>query len=158
MPPVILDRDFVGADKGLVPPVRRLQAGTFGLEISNLDRADPPDYTPGSVPRSPQFNSNVFALTNTPGMPRLDVVCAVRGFDPAATPIIWRLETSYVVAGTKRRTIAMPIRSTEAWSNHCVTNGPERRTPPLLLCSVPTGMSLTTTEPIASQAETPFLR
>jgi hypothetical protein len=97
MPPVILDSKFVGADKGLVPPLRRLQVGTFSLEISNLDRADPPDYTAGSVPRSAQFNRNVFALTNTSGMPRLDVVCTVRGFDPAVTPIIWRLETSYVV-------------------------------------------------------------
>ncbi|MEA2877263.1 MAG: hypothetical protein QOF14_2459 [Hyphomicrobiales bacterium] len=95
---VIIDSNvFEGENEGLVPPLRRLTDGAFGLTIVNLDRADPPSYQPGSVPRGTKFNANVLSLKATPAMPRIDVVCDVKGFDPATVNIHWRLQTLQVL-------------------------------------------------------------
>jgi hypothetical protein len=112
--PVILDNEFPDYDSGLpLPrtvlttpgrfPVARSGANTLQivaplLQITNLDRRTPPGYRPGGVPRAPEFNSNVLAITATPAMPRIAVQCAVRGFSPAQTPIYWRLQCRHVLA------------------------------------------------------------
>jgi hypothetical protein len=92
----ILDTDFSSADAGLQTPVRRIAHGYRRLAIANLDRSDPPGYTAGGVPRS-DFNANVFHLTAQPSMPPIHVSCAVDGFDPATTPIMWRLVCRHVM-------------------------------------------------------------
>jgi hypothetical protein len=92
----LLDSRFADANRGLVPPARNLSAGGAALRIENLDRADPPGYQPGDVPRG-KFNANVFSLTAAPAMPRIPVVCSVTGFDPAQTPIEWRLVCRHVL-------------------------------------------------------------
>ena len=85
----ILDNDFAPADAGLRTPTRLLAHGNCRLAIANLDRSDPPGYTPGGVPRS-DFNANLFRLTARPRMPAIRVSCAVEGFDPLDTPILWK--------------------------------------------------------------------
>jgi hypothetical protein len=95
--PVIDDQDFTGADKGLALPVRRLADGTLSLKITGLDRADPPQYSPGGVPRAPTFNANVLSLQVAPAMPQIKVACTLAGFTPSArTPIFWRVQTLHV--------------------------------------------------------------
>lgn len=116
----ILSSDFEGWDDGLKPPARDTgvlenepalicKAGAqtsnfntlivepFVLRIQNLDRSDPPDYKPGSVPRSASFNYNVFEISSTPQMPEIAVSCYIFGFDPAETPIYWRLQCRHVL-------------------------------------------------------------
>src|SRR5437016_788423 len=101
--PIIDDTTFAGSDQGLALPLRRTSAGSFALRISNLDHADPPaPYQPGGVPRATGFNHNVFAFTDDPKMPKIPVVCDAVGFDPAATKIVWRLQTLYVVGRYKK--------------------------------------------------------
>src|SRR5262249_51321829 len=98
MPPVIDDRTFANSDQGLPVPARRQSADGFALRISNLDHADPPPpYRPGGVPREPEFNANVVTLKPDPAMPAIGLECEIAGFDPATTPIRWRLQTLYVV-------------------------------------------------------------
>ncbi|MDB5530330.1 MAG: hypothetical protein JWR51_3433 [Devosia sp.] len=97
MPPVIDDDVFEGSGDGLGLPVRRLAEGPFGLEISGLDRADPPGYSAGGVPRADGFNGNVFELPVTGGMPEIKFSCKVSGFDPKVVPVIWRLQTRHVL-------------------------------------------------------------
>src|SRR5262245_40438808 len=92
----ILDNDFAPADAGLDAPVRVLAHGNRRLAIANLDRNDPPGYTPGGVPRS-DFNGNLFRLTPRPRMPAIRVSCAVEGFNPVNTPILWRLVCRHVL-------------------------------------------------------------
>ncbi len=92
----ILDNDFVPADAGLDTPVRVLAHGDCRLAIANLDRSDPPGYTPGGVPRS-DFNANLFRLTPRPRMPGIRVSCAIEGFDPVNTPILWRVVCRHVL-------------------------------------------------------------
>ena len=92
----ILDDDFASADVGLQTPTRVLAHGRCRLAIANLDRNDPPGYIPGGVPRS-DFNDNVFRLTARPRMPAIRVACAVEGFDPVSTPILWRLVSRHVL-------------------------------------------------------------
>jgi hypothetical protein len=92
----ILDTEFASADVGLNAPVRRIAHGQYRLAIANLDRTDPPGYTPGGVPRS-DFNANLFHITRRPRMPAIQVSCAVEGFDPIATPILWRLVCRHVL-------------------------------------------------------------
>ena len=92
----ILDTEFSSADAGLQTPVRRTAHTNRRLAIANLDRSDPPGYTPGGVPRS-DFNANLFHLTVEPRMPAIRVSCAVDGFDPATTPIMWRLVCRHVL-------------------------------------------------------------
>lgn len=114
--PRILDNNFEGSDRGLQPPRRRtvlaapganpvarsggntLQTAGPALQIANLDRADPPGYRAGSVPRAPAFNANVLAITGTPAMPPIAVRCTLRGFAPRQTPILWRLQCRHVLA------------------------------------------------------------
>jgi len=114
--PEILNNNFPDHDSGLRPPQRRTKSTTAGrapvarsggntlqtagplLQITNLDRADPPGYRAGGVPRSPQFNRNVYAITAAPRMPEISVRCAVRGFSPQQSPIHWRLQCRYVLA------------------------------------------------------------
>jgi hypothetical protein len=101
--PVIDDKTFAGSDKGLPLPLRRTSAGSFALRISNLDHADPPQpYQAGGVPRAAAFDRNVFAFTDDPKLPTIPVVCDAIGFDPAATKIVWRLQTLYVVGRYKK--------------------------------------------------------
>ncbi|PBC08177.1 hypothetical protein [Mesorhizobium sp. WSM3859] len=103
MPPVITDNNFPGSDDGLAVPVRRLVDGPFGLRIENLDRTDPPTpYKAGGVPRSGAFNTNVLTLPVGGGMPELKVLCKISGFDPSATPILWRLQTRHVLGRFQR--------------------------------------------------------
>ncbi|MGU3655993.1 M15 family metallopeptidase [Methylobacterium fujisawaense] len=97
MKPIIDDATFEGEDKGLAPPVRRTTDGPYRLSIRSLDREDPPGYRLGGVPRSDAFNGNVFALQSKGGMPTLDIDCEVSGFDPAATPLLWRLQSLHVL-------------------------------------------------------------
>jgi hypothetical protein len=93
----ILDNDFAPpADAGLQTPTRLLAHGNCRLAIANLDRSDPPGCTPGGVPRS-DFNANLFRLTARPRMPVIRVSCAVEGFDPVDTPILWRLVCRHVL-------------------------------------------------------------
>ena len=92
----LLDNDFAPADAGLETPVRVLAHGNCRLAIANLDRNDPPGYTPGGVPRS-DFNANLFRLTPRPRMPAIRVSCAVEGFDPVNTPILWRVVCRHVL-------------------------------------------------------------
>lgn len=92
----ILETDFPSADAGLHTPVRVTAHGHRRLAIANLDRTDPPGYTPGGVPRS-DFNQNLFHLTAGARMPAIRVSCAVDGFDPAVTPIQWRLVCRHVL-------------------------------------------------------------
>lgn len=114
--PEILNNDFPDHDSGLTPPRRRTTATTAGpapvarrgdnalqtagplLQIVSLDRADPPGYRAGGVPRAPQFNRNVLAITSAPRMPEIAVRCAIRGFSPQQSPIHWRLQCRYVLA------------------------------------------------------------
>jgi hypothetical protein len=93
----LLDGAFAGADAGLPVPERRTDAGRAVLRIENLDRALPPGYRDGGVPRRTEFNANVVHLTGEPCMPRIDVRCAVAGFDPAESPIQWRLVCRHVL-------------------------------------------------------------
>jgi hypothetical protein len=86
----LLDSAFPDANRGLTPPRRNLTTAGATLRIANLDRADPPGYKPGDYVRGP-FNSNVFAITAEPCMPLIGVQCETAGFDPATTPIEWRL-------------------------------------------------------------------
>jgi hypothetical protein len=92
----ILDTDFPSADAGLQTPVRVIAHEHRRLAIANLDRSDPPGYTSGGVPRS-DFNGNLFHLTARPRMPAIRVSCAVEGFDPASTPIVWRVVCRHVL-------------------------------------------------------------
>lgn len=92
----ILDTEFLSADAGLVTPIRRIAQGHQRLTVASLDRSDPPGYTPGGVPRG-DFNANLFYLTARPSMPAIRVSCAVDGFDPAVTPIQWRLVCRHVL-------------------------------------------------------------
>ena len=92
----IVDSEFPSADAGLPTPVRLTAHGYRRFAIANLDRSDPPGYTSGGVPRS-EFNGNVFHLTPRPRMPAIPVSCAVDGFDPAQTPIHWRLVCRHVL-------------------------------------------------------------
>jgi len=92
----ILDAEFLCADAGLPTPVRRIAQGHQRLTVASLDRSDPPGYTSGGVPRS-DFNDNLFYLTARPRMPAIRVSCAVDGFDPATTPIQWRLVCRHVL-------------------------------------------------------------
>lgn len=92
----ILDNDFAPADAGLQTPVRVLAHGNYRLAIANLDRSDPPGYTPGGVPRS-DFNANLFRLTPRPRMPAIRVSCAVEGFNPLDTPILWKVVCRHVL-------------------------------------------------------------
>ncbi|MGO7301406.1 hypothetical protein ACCS72_33960 [Rhizobium ruizarguesonis] len=104
MPPVVKDKDFEGADDGLVLPVRRHVDGPFELRIDNLDRADPPSpYKAGGMPRASTFNKNVLTLPVEGGMPELKVVLKIAGFDPATTPIIWRLQSLHVLGRFHRK-------------------------------------------------------
>src|SRR5688572_1201806 len=93
----ILDNTFAEANTGLKLPVRNIQNGALGLKIENLDRSDPPDLSPGGVPRGQAFNRNEFQLTAAPSMPAIPVVCSLRGLDPAVTPIHWRLVCRHVL-------------------------------------------------------------
>jgi hypothetical protein len=92
----IVDSEFPSADAGLPTPVRLVAHGYCRLAIANLDRSDPPGYRSGGVPRS-EFNGNVVHLTPRPRMPAIPVSCAVDGFDPATTPIQWRLVCRHVL-------------------------------------------------------------
>lgn len=92
----ILDTDFPSADAGLQTPIRMVAHGHRRLAIANLDRSDPPGYASGGVPRS-DFNGNLFHLTARPRMPPIPVSCAVDGFDPAETPIMWRMVCRHVL-------------------------------------------------------------
>lgn len=119
----ILDNNFPGENDGLSLPSRRLcdaddtaldvcravpeaggyntlQCDAFGLRIVNLDRGDPPHYTPNSVPRHETFNANsgaAFRITAEPRMPMIEVRCETLGFDPADSPIYWRLQCRHVL-------------------------------------------------------------
>jgi hypothetical protein len=93
----IIDSDFTPADAGLRPPPRRVADGARRLTIANLDRNDPPGYTPGGVPRLVDFNANLLRLTPYPRMPPILVSCAVEGFDPSVYPIQWRLACRHVL-------------------------------------------------------------
>jgi len=93
----ILDNEFATADAGLRPPARRIADGARRLAIANLDRADPPGYTPGGVPRLADFNANLFRITPEPRMPLIRVACAADGFDPSVHPIQWRLVCRHVL-------------------------------------------------------------
>jgi len=84
----ILDTSFVDGDSGLALPARINAINGASLEIQNLDRSDPPGYRPGGVPRSADFNRNLFHLGPAPCMPAIPVQCAVAGFDPATSPIL----------------------------------------------------------------------
>lgn len=92
----IVDSAFAAADEGLTPPPRVTEANGALLQIESLDRADPPSYRPGSVPRG-AFNRNQFHLTGEPRMPAIEVRCTAAGFDPAITPIFWRLVSRHVL-------------------------------------------------------------
>jgi hypothetical protein len=93
----LLDSDFANDEVGLRPPVRRTADGARRLTIANLDRSDPPGYTPGGVPRVIDFNGNSFRLTAKPRMPPILVSCAVEGFDPVEHPIQWRFVSRHVL-------------------------------------------------------------
>jgi hypothetical protein len=93
----VLDSAFAGADAGLSVPQRRTESGGAMLRIENLDRSLPPGYAEGGVPRRTEFNANVVRLTSSPCMPLMDVRCAVAGFDPASSPIRWRLVCRHVL-------------------------------------------------------------
>lgn len=93
----LLDNDFPDADTGLRVPLRHIAAGSRRLTIANLDRTDPPGYTPGGVPRLADFNANVFQLTSRPAMPPIRVACAVEGFDPDLHRIQWRVVCRHVL-------------------------------------------------------------
>lgn len=103
MPPTIhspewhlLDNSFPDSNRGLPVPQRRLAVSGSALQIENLDRSDPPGYSPGDVPRG-AFNSNVFNLSAEPSMPIIPVTCSVSGFDPSVTPIEWRLVCRHIL-------------------------------------------------------------
>src|SRR5215471_6083482 len=101
--PIIDDTKFAGSDKGLAVPLRRTSTAAFALRITNLDHADPPTpYQPGGVPREATFNNNVLPITAAPKMPKITVACEAIGFDPAASKIVWRLQTLYVVGRYKK--------------------------------------------------------
>lgn len=93
----ILDSDFQLAGAGLSCPGRVTSRESGLLAIENLDRADPPGYTQDGVPRGVDFNRNLFRLSPEPCMPGIRVVCSVAGFDPATTPIQWRLVCRHVL-------------------------------------------------------------
>ena len=93
----LLDNSFPDANAGIAVPTRTTSANGATLEITNLDRNDPPGYQPGGVPRDSTFNNNVFRLGPEPCMPVIPVVCNVSGFDPAAAPIQWRLVCRHVL-------------------------------------------------------------
>lgn len=94
----LLDNRFPDADSGIPIPVRNTSAGGATLQISNLDRTDPPGYRAGGVPRATPFNGNVYRLSAAPCMPAIPVVCSVSGFDPAVTPIEWRIICRHVLS------------------------------------------------------------
>ena len=54
------------------------------------------------MPREATFNNNVLAITAVPKMPKITVACEAIGFDPAASKIVWRLQTLYVVGRYKK--------------------------------------------------------
>jgi hypothetical protein len=93
----LLDRAFAAADAGLSVPDRRTEAGGAALRIENLDPSLPPGYADGGVPRRTEFNANVLRLTAVPCMPPIEVRCVVAGFDPASSPIRWRLVCRHVL-------------------------------------------------------------
>jgi hypothetical protein len=93
----ITDSNFPTSNAGLAVPRRTTSHASARLAIENLDRADPPDYVAGGVPRGVAFNRNTFRLTGTPCMPEIPVKCSVAGFDPATTPILWRLVCRHVL-------------------------------------------------------------
>ena len=84
----------------IAPGHRNLNAvlvAAVELQITNLDRTDPPRYQPGGVPRTAAFNQNIYQLTTAPAMPVINIECDVRGFDPTAIPIHWRLICRHVL-------------------------------------------------------------
>jgi len=91
----LLDSAFPQANAGIALPPRTLSNATASLRIANLDRADPPGYRPGSVPRASQFNRNVFTLAPSPRMPAIAVTCDTASLDG---PIEWRLVCRHVLA------------------------------------------------------------
>jgi hypothetical protein len=93
----LLDNSFPDANAGIPIPLRTTSAGPATLQITNLDRADPPGYTAGGVPRGAAFNRNVFRLGPDPCMPAIPVTCNVSGFNPSSTPIQWRLISRHVL-------------------------------------------------------------
>lgn len=100
--PEIDEDKFVGADKGIILPTRNLGDGGHRLQLTSFDRADPPDYKPNGVPRSPKFNGNVLTISASGKMPIIKVSCEVTGFTPnATTPIYWRLQTRHVLGRFK---------------------------------------------------------
>ena len=68
---------------------------TLDLDLISFTRA--PTYVNGTVPRAPAFNANVFHLLDIPRMPPIEVNCLVAKFDPATTPIFWRLQVRHVL-------------------------------------------------------------
>ncbi|HXU80201.1 MAG TPA: hypothetical protein VN914_02315 [Polyangia bacterium] len=117
----LLDSNFTDKNKGLTLPDRLIgvkrdipfamartadglsHSNTLAcipgaLRIENLDRADPPNYKPGDFPREVAFNGNVKQISAEPHMPVLEVQCSVFGFDPATTPIFWRLQCLHVLS------------------------------------------------------------
>ena len=118
----ILDNTFAEKDQGLTVPERRNSSDTpellvcrtangtsdfntiecrgFLLQISNLDRSDPPGYQDGVFPRAQTFNNNSgkdFRITTEPRMPQIKVQCTISGFEPADVPIYWRLRCRHVL-------------------------------------------------------------
>lgn len=153
-PPRIMNSTFRDADKGLVPPVRQLGDASLGLQIKNLDRADPPQYVPNGYSRIAAFNRNVFKLTGTAAMPPINVVCDARGFDPGTTPIIWRLQIRYIV-GRYQKTNHDDDSPTYAVTT---IRGRAARTARHLRYFDQIKTLCTTTAAIASPVVTPFLQ
>jgi len=121
----ILNNTFTEKNNGLPVPTRRYTevpeeieicrtdwgstdgntlAARFRLRISNLSHLDPPGYNSGDYPRGGDFNANAgdaFNITGEPRMPVIPVECEVGGFDPAITPLRWRLQCRHVLCRHK---------------------------------------------------------
>jgi hypothetical protein len=129
----LLAGEFTGSDDGLIPPTRNLgsleglcldvalspfdtraahslRVAPGGLQITNLDRSDPPGYLPGSYPRSAKFNRNVISLRASGGMPRIRVRCALSGVGASRATIYWRLQCLHLLCRHKKTTF--PYRYT----------------------------------------------
>jgi hypothetical protein len=128
--PHIDDKDFNDKDVGLPVPQRRRNIGQASLRISNLDDADPPSYANGQYPRTQDFNDNVLYITNKPKMPSIRVDCELVGVDPTTTPILWRLQTRYVVGRYQKvsggddphyRSRVLPLEDTWTGTAHSAT-------------------------------------
>ena len=88
--------------------IRILRATQSGDPPMDISHAAPVEYTMGGVPRAEQFigegtrqnqlviKSQPRGPRNTVGMPLTEVKVACRGFDPAATPLFWRLRSRHV--------------------------------------------------------------